>query len=219
MKKYFEILRKCPLFYDIADENLMEMLDCLGAKVKSYDKKEVIMSEGDHATQIGIVLSGVAQIVRIDYYGNRSIVAYVEPSELFGESFACAGIAAIPVDVVAAEPTQVMFIDCSKVLQTCSNTCEFHRQIIYNLMKVIATKNILVNQKIEITSKRTTRDKLLTYLMIQAKKNKSNSFDIPYDRQELADYLEVERSGLSAEIGKLGREGILISRRNHFELL
>lgn len=219
MKKYFKVLRKCPLFNDIADENLMALLGCLGAKVTSYNKKETIISEGEDAKYIGIVLSGSAQIERIDYFGNRSIVATVEASELFGESFACAGVKTIPVDVVANESTQIMFLDCSKIIYTCSNSCEFHRQIIYNLMKVVATKNILFNQKIEITSKRTTREKLMTYLLLQAKKNKTNSFDIPYDRQELADYLEVDRSGLSAEISKLHKEGVIISRRNHFELL
>jgi len=112
-----------------------------------------------------------------------------------------------------------MLIECNHILHTCSNNCGFHQQLIFNLMKDLATKTILFHQKIEIISKRSTRDKLMTYLMLQAKKEGSDSFDIPFDRQELADYLEVERSGLSAEISKLKKEGIINNQKNHFELL
>lgn len=219
MKKYFDVLRKCSLFNNITDEKLVALLACLGARVTKYVKKETILAEGEPAKYIGIVLAGKAQIVQVDYLGNRSIVTNIEPSELFGESFSCADVEEMPVDVVAGEDSEIMLIDCRRITQSCTNACEFHRQIIYNLMKVVATKNILFNQKIEITSKRTTREKLMTYLLLQAKRNKSNRFEIPYDRQELADYLGVERSGLSAEISKLRQEGILKSNRNQFELL
>lgn len=219
MEKYFDVLRKCSLFNNITNDNLLALLSCLGARVNKYAKKETILAEGEPARYIGIVLTGEVQIVQVDYWGNRSIVTNIEPSELFGESFSCADVEEIPVDVVAGEDTEIMLIDCRRITQSCTNACEFHRQIIYNLMKVVATKNIMLNQKIEITSKRTTREKLMTYLLLQAKRNKSNSFEIPYDRQELADYLGVERSGLSAEISKLRQEGIIRNKRNHFELL
>lgn len=219
MKKYFEVLRKCKLFDGIEDENLTSLLGCLGVAVKSFEKKETVISEGDPARYIGIVLSGSVQIVSIDFFGNRNILSAVEPSELFAESFACAQTDAIPINVIAADTCEIMLIDCHRILHTCSNTCEFHRQLIFNLLKIMATKNIMFHQKIEISSKRSTREKLTTYLMFQAKKAGSNSFDIPFNRQELADYLEVDRSGLSAQISRLRREGVLKSRRNHFELL
>lgn len=219
MKKYFGILRKCALFNQIGDENLIALLGCLGAKVEAFGRKQTIMPEGKPAKNIGILLSGSAQIIRVDYYGNRSIITGIEPSEVFGEAFACAEISSLPVSVTANEPCEVMLIDCARIMHSCSNSCDFHRQMIFNLMKDLATKNIMFHQKIEITSKRSTREKLMTYLMFQAKKAGNSSFDIPFDRQELADYLEVDRSGLSAEIGKLRSEGVLISRRNHFELL
>ena len=219
MEKYLEILRKCSLFAGIEDENLIEMLGCLRAKVNHYEKNETVIAEGEPAKYVGIVLSGAVQIEQTDYYGNRSIVAGIEPSELFGESFACAGVEKIPVNVVANEESEIMFIDCLRITQSCSNACSFHQRIIYNLMKVVATKNLMFHQKIEITSKRSTREKLMTYLLLQAKKNGSNRFEIPYDRQGLADYLEVERSGLSAEIGKLRREGVIECRKGWFEVL
>lgn len=219
MKKYFEILRACPLFRGICEDDLLRMLHCLGAKVASFDKKYTIITEGMPAKYVGIVLSGSAQVVQVDYYGNRSILSSVAPSEVFAEEFACAGAASIPVTVIANEPTEVMLIDCEHILHTCSNNCGFHQQLIFNLMKDLAEKTILFHQKVEITAKRYTREKLMTYLLFQAKKAGSNSFVIPFDRQELADYLQVDRSGLSAEISKLRNEGVLKSRKNHFELL
>ncbi|MBE5949861.1 MAG: Crp/Fnr family transcriptional regulator [Lachnospiraceae bacterium] len=219
MKKYFDVLRQCSLFDNIADENLVPMLGCLGAVVRNFTKKENILSEGEAARYIGIVLTGSAGIEQTDYFGNRSIVASVYPSELFGETFACAGVEAMPVDVVANEESQIMFIDCSRITQSCSNACSFHQQMIYNLMKVVATKNLILHRKIEVTSKRSTREKLMAFLLLQAKRNNSNSFEIAYDRQGLADYLAVDRSGLSAEISKLRKEGVIRSRKNRFELL
>ncbi len=219
MKKYLNVIKECPLFYGIEDEDLLRMLECLGAKRAVFDKKYTIMAEGIPAKYIGIMLSGSAQISRTDYYGNRSIVSNVEPAETFGESFACAEVKSMPITITANEQSEVMLIDSSHILHTCSNNCGFHQQLIFNLMKNLATKNIMFHQKIEITSKRSTREKLMTYLMFQAKKAGSSSFDIPFDRQELADYLEVDRSGLSAEISKLRSEGIIESSRKHFSLL
>lgn len=219
MKKYMEIIKSCALFEDIEEDKLLKMLTCLGAKVLEFDKKYTIFAEGNPAKYIGIVLSGSVQIMQVDYYGNRTIIGNAGVAELFAEAFACAQVESVPVTVVAKEPSVVMLIDCSHILYTCTNSCEFHKRLIFNLMKTLAKKNIGYHRKIEITSKRTTRDKLMTYLMFCAKSEGSNSFDIPYDRQELADYLEVDRSGLSAEISKLRKEGVLENTRKHFELL
>ncbi|MBQ7968347.1 MAG: Crp/Fnr family transcriptional regulator [Clostridia bacterium] len=218
MEKYIKILENCPLFEGIDDDSLSRMLVCLGAKIKTYGKKAMIMSEGMASGEVGIMLSGRAQITQTDYYGNRNIFSKVGPYEVFNEAFACAQTKSLPVSIVADEPCCVMFIDCDHILHTCSNNCGFHQQLIYNLMKDLAMKTIRFHEKIEATSKRTTREKLLAYLNICAKKQ-GNTFSIPFDRQELADYLEVDRSGLSAEISKLRKEGVLTCRKNQFSLL
>lgn len=218
MKEYLPILRRCTLFQNIEDENLLPMMGCLGATVHTYKKYEHIFSEGDAATKLGIVLSGAVQIVGNDYGGNRSLVANMETAELFAENFACAEVDALPVDVVASEDSRVVLMDVQHVLRSCGNACAFHTQIVFNLMKIVAQKNLLYHRKIEITSKRSTREKLMTYLNYEAKKHGKASFLIPYDRQELADYLEVERSGLSAEISKMRKEGILDAEKNKFTL-
>ncbi len=219
MKRYATILQKCGLFAGIDENQLLTMLSCLGATVRIYEKNQVILSEGDAAERIGVVLSGAVQIIRIDYYGNRSILTELQPAGMFGESFACADVARMPVDVVATEKSDVLFIDAKRILHVCSSACGFHNQLIYNLMKLVATKNLIFHQKLEIISKRSTREKLMTYLMMQAKQQNSNSFTVLFDRQELADYLEVDRSGLSAELSKLRKEGVLECRKNHFTLL
>ena len=218
MKKYLKILRECPLFDGIDDEELLRMLVCRGATVKSFPQKSTVFAEGDRPHLIGIVLSGSAQIIQFDYNGNKNIISTVMPSELFCEAFALAKTDSLPVAVVTSEESEVMFIEAQRVTTTCSNNCGFHQRLIYNLMKDLACKTIDYHKRIGITSKRTTRDKLLEYLTIESKRVGKRSFDIPFDRQELADYLEVERSGLSAEIGKMRKEGILESRKNHFTL-
>lgn len=219
MKKYFEILKNCPLFLGIEEEEFGSVLDCLNAGTASYKKNEMIFLEGSPARYVGIVLSGGVRIVKEDFFGNRTIVSRSGPGELFGESFACAGIEVLPVSVAAAFDSEIMMIDCRRITLTCSHSCGFHNRIIFNLLKTVAEKNLEFNRKIEITSKRTTREKLMSYLMYEAKNNRSNSFTIPFDRQELADYLEVDRSGLSAEISRLRKEGVIECSRSRFTLL
>ncbi|MBQ8315224.1 MAG: cyclic nucleotide-binding domain-containing protein, partial [Lachnospiraceae bacterium] len=182
-------------------------------------KNQVILAEGDAADRIGVVLLGGVQIVRVDYYGNRSILTELQPGQMFGESFACADVSEIPVNVVATESSEVLLIEAKRILHICSSVCGFHNRLIYNLMKLVATKNLVFNQKLEIISKRTTREKLMTYLVLQAKQQGNNCFTVLFDRQELADYLEVDRSGLSSEISKLRKEGILECKKNRFTLL
>ena len=219
MKDFFDILRECPLFDRIGDESLKEILGCLNAKERSYKKGDAVFAEGDKAKYLGIVLEGSVQLVRVDYYGNRSILANIEPPQLFGEAFACAGLKSLPVDAVAATDTRILLLDAQRIARPCGNACPCHGQTILNLLHIVAKKNLVLHQKIEITSKRSTREKLMTYLLLQAKKAKSHTFTVPYDRQELADYLEVDRSGLSAEISKLRNEKVLECRRSTFTLL
>jgi len=218
MQEYFTILRACPLFAEIEDRDLSGMLGCLGAVRKEYQKNEIIFAEGEKATRFGLLLSGEVRILHEDYDGNRSIVSKVGLAELFGESFACA-TAVLPVSAVATEPSSVLLIDSRRITHTCCNACAFHERMIFNLMQILAKKNLQLHQKAEILSHRTTRDKLLAYLTQAAKQSDSRYFTIPFDRQELADYLEVDRSGLSAEISKLRAEGVLECHKSDFKLL
>ena len=218
MEKILDILALCPLFFGIRQEEMGAMLSCLGAKQKSFSKGEIILGEGAPAELIGVVLSGMVQVVREDYFGNRSMMAKLGPAEMFAEAFALAGVEGMPVNVVAAENSEVMLIDVSRISRPCAKACGFHQQMIYNLMRILALKNLACNQKIEVVSRRSTREKLMAYLLLQAKRAKKSTFLIPFDRQELADYLEVDRSGLSTEIGKLRREGVIDCEKNRFTI-
>ena len=219
MEKFLNILQKCPLFYGISDSDLLRMLTCLGARVMHFDRKYTVAREGSTARYIGVVLSGSVEVSEMDYYGNRSILTVSQPGDAFGEAFACAGVQILPVTVTAREACDVMLLDSEHILPTCEHNCGFHNRLIYNLMRDLAEKTVLFHERIEITSKRTTREKLLAYLLAASRRTGSASFTIPFDRQQLADYLEVDRSGLSAEISKLRREGILDSKKSYFRLL
>lgn len=219
MQKLFEVLKKCPLFFDIKEEDLQSLLTCLGAKESSYKKGQFIFNEGEPAQYLAVVISGSVRVIRDDYYGNRSLVAHIGQAEVFGESFACAGITSLPISVMAEEDCSCLLIDCKRITSTCNNSCEFHNRMIFNLLRLVANKNILFHQKLEVISKRSTREKLMTYLTNEAQLQSSNDITIPYDRQSLADYLGVDRSGLSTEIGKLCKEGIIDCHKNHFKLI
>ena len=219
MENFLDILRQCPLFINMSDHEIASAFDCLDMKHRVYEEGQIIFSEGDPSKYIGIVLSGSVQIERMDYYGNRSILTTIEPPQLFGEVFVCAEIPAIPVSVVASRACEILLLDMQKVVRGDRNECSLRSRLVFNLLKVVAAKNLVLNRKIEVTAKRSTREKLLAYLLLQAKQAGSNSFTIPYDRQELADYLGVERSGLSAVISSLKKEGVVWCRKNAFTLL
>ncbi len=219
MGKITENLAGIPLFAGIDPAELTGLLDCLGARTAAYPKGAVILREGELARDVGVLLSGQVQLIRTDYYGNRSIMMNIMPGQLFAESFACARAERLPVNVVAAEDCRVLLLDCGRVMTSCSHACVFHSRIIFNLLQIVAEKNLALHRRAMITAKRTTREKLMTYLLLQAKEAGRADFTIPFDRQELADYLEVDRSGLSAEIGKLRKEGVLECSRSTFRLL
>lgn len=208
-----------PLFQNISPEDIPVMLKRLNAYTKSYQKDEYIRHAGDPADFIGIIESGSIHILQDDYYGNRNITASIPRGSLFGEAFVCAGIPCLPVDIVAAEGCTVMFFNGKMLLNTCDNSCKFHHTLVRNLLEIVAQNNMYLNRKIKYISRKTTREKLMAYLTDQAKLKGSNDFTIPFNRQELADYLGVERSAMSAELGKLTKLGVLRTQRSHFTLL
>ena len=219
MEKYIEVLKNVELFGGIDSSDLNSLLFCLSAKAQIYEKGQLVFASGDEIHSFGIVLSGQVQVYSDDYYGNRSILSRVNQGGLFGESFACAETKSLPVSVFATTESELLFIDCRKLESPCTNACGFHSRLIHNMMTTIAKKNVVLTQKIEITSKRTTREKLLSYLSAEAQKAKSSSFLIPFDRQALSDYLSVDRSAMSSELCKLRDEGIVRFNKNQFELL
>jgi CRP-like cAMP-binding protein len=219
MKKYSNVLKTVKLFKDIEEADLQPLLSCLSARMVHYNSGQTIFLSGESIKRFGIVLSGQVNVVQDDYYGNRSILARIDVGNMFGESFACAEAETLPVSVTATTESEILFIDCHRLSSPCANACSFHSRLIQNMLRIVSMKNIDLTQKIEFTSKRTTREKLMAYLSAEAKKAGSNKFSIPFNRQELADYLSVERSAMSAELSKLKNDNVLKFHKNEFELL
>ena len=219
MEEYLPILAHSPLFAGISLTDLNSMLPCLSAKALDIDKNAPVFLEGEPAAYVGFVLSGAVQVVRDDYYGNRSVLTVAEPGDLFAEVFSCAGLEHLPVSVFALKQSRIMLFDCKKILTVCSSSCSFHTLLVNNLLQVVARKNLTLNQKIHCMSQRSTREKVLTYLLEQAKERNRSQFTIPFNRQALADYLGVERSAMSAEIGKLKRAGIIDCKGSYFHII
>jgi CRP-like cAMP-binding protein len=221
MKKtlgFMPILNNSPLFAGIPDKDIESLLGCLSAVRRSYKKGEFVFAEGDSPETVGLVLSGSAHIINEDFWGNRNIISEIGAGNLFAEAFVCAEADTLPVSVVTAENTEVLLIDYRRIVTTCSSACTFHASMVENMLKILARKNVALVEKIEHLTKRGTREMLLSYLSEQAKINKSDAFNIPFDRQELADYLAVDRSALSAEMSKMKRQGLIDYQKNHFEL-
>lgn len=213
-----QTLKNTPLFADIEDNQLEALLKCLAAKKKAYGKEAFIFRAGQPATHVGIVLAGCANIIQEDFWGNRTILAHVEEGELFGEAFSCAETETLPVSVVAVQASEIMLIDYKRIITVCPAACVFHSRLIANMLRVLASKNILLTRKMEYVSQRTTREKLLAFLSAQALQTKSNEVTIPFNRQQLADYLCVERSALSRVLMEMKQEGILEYEKNRFRL-
>lgn len=202
----------------ISEKDMESLLPCLSAKEMEYKKGETIFYAGDRPDFIGIVLKGNAHVVQEDYWGNRTILTDIQEGDLFGEAFSCAEVPTLPVSVFAQEASVILLIDAKRILTVCSSTCTFHSRLIRNLMKLIANKNIMLTRKMEHITKRTTRDKVLSYLSACAIAKGSNNFSIAFNRQELADYLSVERSALSNTLCKMRDDGLIAFEKNKFVL-
>lgn len=219
MEKYIGILKQNPLFAGIEESETLSLFKCLNAHNRKYDKDEYIINAGDFVKNVGIVVKGNVLVIQEDYWGNRLILANIEEGGLFAEAFSCAEVDSIPVSVIASEKTEVLLIDYKRIITTCNSVCTFHTSLIKNMLKIVAQKNINLTQKIEIVTMPTTRDRILAYLSFQAMQNGNSSFAIPFDRQELADYLSVNRSAMSRELSSLKAEGLIETERNTFKLL
>lgn len=215
----FLFLTQTPLFRGTTAQELEDMLSCLGTDVRSYEKGQVICRAGDKVTSLGVVLSGSVLIENDDIWGNTTVLDCVGQGQIFAETYACTPDEPLMVNVVAAEPCQVLFLNVGRVLQVCSNSCGHHNALIRNLLSLSAQKNLNLSRKIFHTSPKTIRGRLLSYLSYQSLRSGSSSFSIPFNRQQLADYLNVDRSALSNELSKMQRDGLIQVERNRFVLL
>lgn len=215
----FVLLSHIPLFAGVAPQELEAMLACLDTECRRYGKGAAILRTGDTVRSMGIVLSGSVLIQKTDLWGNVTVLDSVGPGQIFAETYACTPQEPLMVDAVAAESSEILFIQVARVLETCPNSCAHHHALIRNLLSLSAQKNLRLSRKIFHTAPKTIRARLLSYLSDQAIRCGRRSFTIPFNRQQLADYLNVERSALSNELSKMQQDGLIETERNYFRLL
>lgn len=212
-------LSKTVLFHGASPEEVETMLSCLHAETKIYQRGNVIYHAGDVIRSMGLVLSGSVSIENDDVWGNKSILDRVHTGQVFAETYACVPGEPLMISVIAAEPAEILFLDTGRVLHLCENACGFHNKLIRNLLSIASQKNLSLSRRIFHTSSKSIRGRLLSYLSYQATQHNSREFDIPFNRQQLADYLSVDRSAMSNELSKMQRDGLLRVDRSHFILI
>ncbi len=219
MEKYIPILKRTKMFSGLNEYEIGSLIDCNGARLRTYKKGEYVLHQGEDISDIVVLVEGKLHIQRDDFWGNRSILGEVAVGEIFGEAYAPPDSGRLINDVVAVENSVVMCFDLKNLLTTCDAGCDFHLTVVHNLFFAISEKNRNLVQKLAHMSKRSTREKLISYLSEQARKNNSATFAIPFNRQQLADFLSVDRSAMSNELCKMRDEGLLEFDRNQFKLL
>ena len=218
MEQYLFILRNSPFFQGMTEEEILSVLHCVNATVQHKKKDEYILRVGDRTESMGLVLRGSVLVLQEDLWGHRNIMHRIGPGEYFAEPFAATAGSVLNVSVVADEDSEIMMLNMERFLKTCPHACAHHGRMVRNLVSVMARRVLDLNEKLTHMAKRSTREKLLSYLSAESIRQGKLAFTIPYDRQQLADYLSVERAAMSVELGKLQKEGLLKTNRNHFEL-
>lgn len=218
MSYNYHILYQSGLFGGISEQDLELMLKCLNARTASYRKNEIIYQHGDVIQEAGIVLEGKVHLEQHDFWGNCNILSVMQAGETFGAMYACLGNEKLQADIRAESNCQILFLNLKRTMHMCQNTCTFHQKLVENLVYFISRKNLKLMEKMQHISKRSIREKVLSYLSEESQKCESSYFTIPLTRQQMADYLAVDRSALSKELAKMKQEGLIEFEKNQFRL-
>ncbi len=219
MKKFIPVLKRTQMFSGVGVDEIESMLFCLGARLCEFQKGEYVIRQGEHLSDIIVLADGNLHIQKDDYWGNRSILGQISVGEMFGEAYAAPNSGTVLNDVVAVEKSTVIFFGVKRILTTCSSACRFHNLVVQNMFFAISEKNRKLVQKLGHMSKRSTREKLISYLSEEAEKQNNSKITIPFNRQQLADFLSVDRSAMSNELCKMRDEGMIEFEKNCFRLL
>lgn len=218
MKKYLPVLKHCPFFAGMDEGEILSILNCVDAKIRTFDHDEYIFRAGDSTASMGLILSGSVLVIQENLWGAPEYHVQNRSRRLLCGTLRRNARFRFEHQRGNRRPSETLMLNINRLLTVCPTACTHHNRLIRNLVSVLAEKVLQFNEKITHMSKRTTREKLLSYLSSESIRQGSLSFDIPYDRQQLADYLCVERAAMSAELSKLQKEGLLTTRKNHFEL-
>lgn len=218
MRDYVKELNGMDLFGKIREQEICSVLNCLGAAAREYKKGEFIFLEGAYLDCIGAVMRGSVQMIKEDVWGQKSILLTLERGEVFGESFVCGDRKGTTVSFLAASDCRILLMNFHRVMKTCSAACVYHQRLVENMVTLLARKNVQLMDKMEIISKKSIRGRILTWMSQQVQEQGDRRFISPLGRLELADYLCVDRSALTRELGRMQEEGLLDYDKNLFEL-
>ena len=219
MSESLQTLSTCALFSGIEPAQYPAVIRCLRAQVRTYQKEERLFSAGDAPSFLGVVLRGSVALLQEDTWGGQVILSVVLAGGVFAESFALSDGGTLPFSAAARTDSRILCIPTGELLSPAALSCPFHTRLIHNLIRILTQENLRLLQKIRHLSQKTTRQKVMSYLASQAAIQNSSTFCIPLDRQEMADYLGVERSALSAVLSQMQREGLIRFAKNRFSLL
>ena len=197
------------LFQGIREHEIEAMLTCLSAEERTYGKDAYIYRAGDVTGRLGVVMEGAVNIIKDDVWGNRKIIENIGGGQIFGETYACLKGEPLMVDVQASERSRILFMDVNRILTTCSSSCDFHNRLIRSLMYVLAGKNLMLTKKMDIITPKSLRERVMVYLSQESVKQGCRTVTVPFNRQQMADYLSVDRSALSAELSRMQRDGVI----------
>lgn len=218
MQTYYNQIKNSPIFFGLSEEELKAMLECFNARIKEYSDGEMIIRQGDMITNIYLVLEGNVNIEKDSYWGRRIIVTQLGVNDNIALAFVASKNVEASIDAISIGKTKLLILSYAKCTTMCQNVCTKHRLLIGNLFEILSKENIELIQKIENISQKTIREKLLTYFSNEARKNKSNIFEIPFNRQDLADYLNIDRSAMSFELSKMQKDNLIKYEKNKFML-
>lgn len=219
MKEYLDVIYKSALFQNIKQEDLSSLLSCINAHIKSFRENEYIFFTGDQVNYVSVVLTGFIEISKENLAGSRHIMSFLGPSHIFGEGIVCTSKRVSPVTTRAAKNSKVLFVPYERITRSCSNACSFHTQLVQNMLTILADKNFHLNNKIELLMLKGMREKLATYLLSEYKKQKSLTFQIILNRNELAEYLNVSRPSMCRELARMKEEQLIDYYQNSFKIL
>lgn len=219
MKDHLNEYSQIPLFAGISSEDLLSVFKCLGSYIKSYKKGEIILLSEETVTCVGVILEGSVKMIKEDLWGNKTILASMEEKALFGELFACGNTMAATVTFLAGKDAKILYLPFDRVMRSCSNSCLFHHRLIENMVTLIADKSVKLMEKLEITTKKSLREKIICFLTIQAQRNNSRYFTVAMGRVELSEYLCADRSALTRELNVMKSEGLIDFDKNTFKIL
>lgn len=219
MEQYYPTLKNCALFNGIGETDFGHLMNCLGAQVKKYKQEEYVFLAGGRINFIGIVLTGVVEVMKENLAGNKHILAFLGPAEMFAEGIVCTSGRISPVSVLVKEDADILLLPYERMIKPCGNSCIFHNSLIQNMMIILGEKNVQLNRKLELLTLKGMREKLVSYLLSESARRGSSMFQIMLNRTELADYLNVSRTSMCRELARMKEEGLIDFYGSSFKLI